>query len=288
MKTILVPLDRSLLAAQVLPYVRTLATLLSAHVHLLHVWEIEESLFRHYHEEVERLLIREVKKLRAVGIETDFHIRMGAPAQRIVEMAEDMPDPMIAMATHGYSGLLRWTLGSVTDKVVQATQIPVFVVRSQPEPPPECFALKRILVPLDGSDFSKQALDYAIRIATAAQATLHLLHVLTPLDDAYPSAEGKRLFAEQRQAAMANMAELVEQELASNSTDIRSGAITVSWHVATGHPAEKIIDEVAYQESDLIVMATHGYSGLQRWALGSTADKVLRATRTPLVLIHVG
>jgi nucleotide-binding universal stress UspA family protein len=287
MQTILVPLDTSALAAQIMPYVSTLAVVLKARVHLLHIWDIEENMFYARHEDVKTQLIAQTATLRRKGIDASCNVLPGVPADCIVDTARKMEVSMIAMATHGYSGVQRWTLGSTTDKVVQATDIPVFVVRSHPEAAPEQFALRRILVPLDRSDFSRQALDCALKLATAAQADLHLLHVMEPISEVYSPEERKRIFVDRRRIAMGEMATLADQELFVMSDEIRAGALTVSWHVASGHPATKIIDEAIYQQSDLIVMATHGYGGMQRWAMGSTADKVLHATTTPLALVHV-
>jgi nucleotide-binding universal stress UspA family protein len=91
---------------------------------------------------------------------------------------------MIAMATHGYSGLKRWALGSVTDKVVHATSTPVFIARgAAPERAP---ALKRILVPLDSSALARQALPLATQLARSARAELLLLQAVAPTIEAYP------------------------------------------------------------------------------------------------------
>ncbi len=289
MKTILVPLDSSHLGATILPYVRTLATLLSANVHLLHVCEVDEVLFRDPYNEVKYQIERDAAFLKDAGLEVQIDIRTGGCVHSILETAQRLPATMIAMATHGLSGFRRWAIGSVTDKVVHAANVPVLVVRSLMEHEPlidDGVAFNRILVPLDASDFSKQALDCAIHLASLSGASIHLLHVIPFVDERYPPDERLRRYHHRRQQAMADMAKLTEHELTHMSEEIRNGVISVSWHVTKGHPAEKIIDEAIYQQSDLIVMATHGYGGLQRWALGSTADKVLHATELPLALVR--
>jgi nucleotide-binding universal stress UspA family protein len=287
--TILVPLDSSQLGATVVPYVRTLAKLFSARVHLLHVYEIDEVLFREHYHDVKQQLEQDALILGNAGIDVEIDIRSGHCTPCILETAQRLPATMIAMATHGLSGFRRWALGSVTDKVVHAANVPIFVVRSLSEPESlahDDFKLNRILVPLDGSDFSRRALDRAIQLASLAGADIHLLHVISFAEQTYPPGERLRRYHYRRQEAMADMAKLTEHELMRMSDAIRDGVIGVSWHVTTGYPAEKIIDEAAYQESDLIVMATHGYGGLQRWALGSTADKVLHAAHLPLMLVR--
>lgn len=289
MKTILVPLDTSQLSFQILPYVHTLATLLSARVCLLHVWELDEKLLVSRQKQVEEQLRQEAKKLRDAGMDVGIEIEIGAPALCIVEAAQRKPTALIAMATHGYSGFQRWALGSVTDKVVQATNTPVFVMRSREDTvptaqPPE---IKRILVPLDGSERSKESLPFATKLAACAHGSLHLLHVVEPEDSVDPNEpEANERLGARRDRALAEMSRLAEHELTNLDEDIPSGALKVSWHVCGGYPADRIIREAEWQQSDVIVMATHGYTGFQRWALGSVADKVLQATTVPLVLIR--
>jgi len=158
MKTILVPLDGSACAEQVLPYLRRLAPILKARLCLLkvvpdiqedelvtmtvaeayrrgpeptasqreHAWYSQETQRRH----AEGYLESQVVMLQSKGTRVDIEVRLGDPAEEIAAVAEEQHVALIAMATHGYSGLKRWTLGSVTDKVVHSATMPVFVVRS--------------------------------------------------------------------------------------------------------------------------------------------------------------
>ena len=160
MHTIVVPLDGSELAAQVMPYVRTLAPLLDAHVHLLRivpetpaggseswaqvliaVYGVPESeavrradhdaVMEELHQQAQAYLDTQAQTLRSAGIEVTSEVRTGSPAETIVEVAAaHMPGALIAMATHGYSGLRRWALGSVADKVLHATTTPLILVRA--------------------------------------------------------------------------------------------------------------------------------------------------------------
>jgi nucleotide-binding universal stress UspA family protein len=76
------------------------------------------------------------------------------------------------------------------------------------------------------------------------------------------------------------------QQLDEQATMLRDRSLPTMIHVVNGHAAEAIVDEAARQSVDLLVMATHGYSGLKRWALGSVTDKVLHAGTTPLLLVR--
>lgn len=314
MHTIVVPLDGSELAAQVMPHVRTLAPLLDAHVHLLRVvpatppgdsesWaqvlisvygapESEAARRDHHNDVIEELhqqaqayLDTQAQMLRSAGIEVTSEVRTGSPAETIVEVAAaHMPGALIAMATHGYSGLRRWALGSVADKVIHATDAPVLLVRGQAQPvvqPPH-----RILTPLDGSGLSRQALPLASEIARAARAELILLRAVVPMIEAYIGAPvlGRPLV--ENSETLNALHEYALDELKAEATSLRAEVPRVLTRAIIGYPAEVIIDEAREMDVDLIVMATHGYSGLRRWALGSVADKVLHATTTPLILVR--
>jgi nucleotide-binding universal stress UspA family protein len=189
------------------------------------------------------------------------------------------------MATHGYSGLQRWSLGSVADKVLQAATTPVFLMRATAQLPAAPWTLQRVMVPLDGSPLAEQALPAAIELATHAQAELLLFHAVIPpvkyAPDLAPFRRSPTAIAVPPpgpQQALDQLQAVVERW--------RPEGIAVLPAVASGEPAQQIIDEAARQHVDLIVLATHGYSGLRRWALGSVADKLLHATDIPLLLVR--
>ena len=311
MKTILVPLDGSAIAEQVMPAVRLLAPLIAARVHLLVVitdeqrhrliaqfaadqaaagdqgetdWHWEHRAQMQLARAAEAYLADQTQALRAAGFDVTFEVTCGTPAERIVDIAANEPAALIAMATHGYSGLRRWTLGSVADKVVQATQTPILLVRAG-EPPAGTQSLQRILVPLDGSALAEQALPLAIELAVRAQAELLLFHALRPLVVASPG-----LLPFHRPAPSIDFParghEQALQHLRGAIERWRPPEIAVLPLVTSGEPAQEIVDIAAHEHADLIVMATHGYSGVRRWALGSVADNVLHSSATPLLLVR--
>jgi len=312
MKTILVPLDGSALAEQALPYVQTLATLLDARVRLLTAivddqheglmaegmmvsYRVIDPLMRQREREQQSLtrLIQQAESyldsqavpLRGHGIDVESDVRCGPAADMIIEAAEGLDIAMIAMATHGYSGLRRWALGSVTDRVVHATATPVFIVRGATAAPVDPITFKRVMVPLDGSPLAAQALPLAADLAARARAELLLLQAIAPIE-AFPSIApiGRPDLMPSEMVRM--LRARAAQQLDEQAALLRDRSLPVATHVASGHAAEVIIDEAARQSADLIVMATHGYSGIKRWALGSVTDKVLHAATTPLLLVR--
>jgi nucleotide-binding universal stress UspA family protein len=283
LKTLLVPLDGSELGSRVLPYVRSLAATLSARVQVLSVAPTRQNGTAHAGATA---LDDAADLLRADGFDVATQIVQGSPAPCIVEAAAAHDDTLIVMATHGYSGIRRWTLGSVTEQVIHAATRPIFVVPGAASPsasnPPR---LQHMLVPLDGSAFSRQALPLATELATHTQATLHLLHAHLPVT-AYPPLARASLADERFTDLLTEQRQNVARELEGVASTLQQQDIAVKTRIADGHPAEVITAEAARLTCDVIVMATHGYSGIRRWALGSVANRVLHTTPVPLVLVH--
>lgn len=300
MKTIVVPLDGSALAEQVLPYVIPLAQALQAGVRLLQVvapavrvigaqggdWDEGGALGSHERvdwqaprEYAECYLAAHAARLRAAGLDAAGEVRFGEAAGEIAEAAADRRTALVAMATHGYSGLRRWAPGSVAEQIVRASRAPVLLVRGidRLTPPPHC--LRRILVPLDGSDFARQALPPALDLAVGAGAELIALQSVAPSIEEYIGAPA---LVDQRVELCGQLARAYAARSGLPSA-ARAPIVPV---VTVGPAANAIVEEAERRHADLIVMATHAYSGLRRWIAGSVADTVLHATRIPLLLVH--
>jgi nucleotide-binding universal stress UspA family protein len=305
MNTILVPLDGSPLADRVLPYVRLLAPVFQARVHLIRAisaTEHDRLLMRSALVEAgagsivppvcaacamadicqgtECAIAQQAACLRASGVEAYADTRVGTAAAVIATTAEQSPNTLIAMATHGRTGLRRWALGSTADTLLHTTSIPLFLVRGDRCAPAPNSAIKRILVPLDGSELARQALPIAIELAVCAQAELLLLQVAArSIEDylhGFPVATDLRLLLQEQ----------LDSAICVLDDTIRQRSVQVSTVVAVGPTAQTIAEEAEHRHADLIVMATHGYTGIERWQLGSIADQVLRATTTPLLLVR--
>jgi len=313
MKTLLVPLDGSILAEQALPYASMLATVLDANIQLLRVvpdieresllvdslatmyvgeiaatyQERDQQILQGLREHAETYLDAQTEQLRRSGLQIGTTVRVGPPAEIIVEVATHLQADMIVMATHGYSGLQRWTIGSIADKVVHTTTTPVLLVRNPTLSGVEDPKLTSVMIPLDGSALSRQALPIATEIARRAHAQMILLHAIDPLAEAYPSAHALSASLAHPDRLLHEMVENADHQLGEVAgTLVKENDLTVIPMALIGYPAEVIVDEAERRHASMIVMVTHGYSGLRRWALGSTADKVLHSTRTPLLIIR--
>ena len=142
---------------------------------------------------------------------------------------------------------------------------------------------KKMLVPLDGSELAEVVFTYAKELAGRLDLDLIFLHV-------YESEESE--FAPMRRAYVEHVCEIVERELGEvqEKTGGQPGStkIEARCELAEGHPAENILRYADKNEIDLILMATHGRSGFSRWAVGSVADKVVRASKVPVWLVRAG
>lgn len=311
MNTILVPLDGSRLAEQVLPYVRQLAPTLGARIHLLRVISntegtdvIVDAVATAYGGDVastprkrlelawqtlrshaEGYLYSQATVLQGVGLDVTYEVGFGEPAEVIVDAAGNNQSTLIAMATHGYSGLRRWTLGSVADKVVHSTETPVLIVRGA-LPPDQKWQLNTVMVPLDGSELARHALPFATELATCAQAELLLMEAIPPALEVNPGMRPLGRPIPQLAGMIGELREHARQELSTQAEELSKRELRATPLVTIGYAAEAIVDLAERRSIDLIVMATHGRSGISRWALGSVADKVLHATYTPLVLVR--
>jgi nucleotide-binding universal stress UspA family protein len=299
---ILVPLDGSELAEQVLPYVRILGKGLQARVELLRVFEpVSPSLADPAHGLYLDRIIASVRtqmqdyvenvaaSLRKDGLTVSTIVHEGNAAASIVQEAETIPDTLVAISTHGRSGVTGWVMGSTTDKVLHATTHPVFVVRvwDRVESGPRV-KLNSMLVPLDGSTIAEQALPYAVALATALGLNVILLRVTLSAED-YPLPASD--FAGYPLARIEELIEFGDAEaqeyLETVCVKLREqGVASVEGRVVRGHAGGAILDMARQTQDCLVTMTTHGLSGLDRWIRGSVANRVVRHSVDPVLVIR--
>jgi nucleotide-binding universal stress UspA family protein len=224
----------------------------------------------------------QAERLCNAGYSVTSHVLDGDAAGCILGLAETVHAELIAMTTHGRSGFVRWALGSVAERVIQGADIPVLLVRQEMEY--GASPLRRILVPLDGSALAEQALPIAQRLARSTGAQLLLLQVVQGLD-----ADSKRmLFANEAEAdaVIAGWRADAEEYIQKIAGELCMNGVAAEARTAVGAP-EKVIDATIVDEDiGLVVMSTHGRTGLSRWYYGSVANKVLRSASCPLLLIR--
>ncbi len=205
-------------------------------------------------------------------------LEAGSPPERLVAYAEGHDVDLVVMGTHGRRGIRRLMLGSVTEEVLRTAPCPVLTVRGDDESDPRS-GVRRILAPVDFSDAAESAVRHAGELAETYDADLHLLHVVEEVT--YPSAYG----VDPPFSSPDEVVGRVENTLGKQvRKEIGNGRVRVS--ATVGYAPWTILDFVEANDVDLIVIATHGRSGLDRVLLGSVAERVLRRSPVPVFLVR--
>jgi len=212
---------------------------------------------------------------RRAGVEAETDVVQGGPSRTILDYVDDRAIDLVVMGTRGQRNVQRLILGSVTERVVRNSPVPVLVV------PPEstvAYPPESVLVGTDGSAGAGEAVGEAIGIATAADATLHVLSVL----------ESTLLGIDVRSASAAEERERRdEEELASareRATD--AGLSSVETATEEGDVVDTLNDYAADHGIDLIVVGTHGRTGIDRRLLGSVTEDLLRTADVPVLSVR--
>jgi nucleotide-binding universal stress UspA family protein len=299
---ILVPLDGSRVADQVLPYVRLLGKGLEARVDLLRIFEpVPASLADPAHgldldriiaserSHVQDYLERVAESLRKDGLTVSSTVCEGHAAGYIVREAETVPPTLVAMCSHGRSGITRWVLGSTTDKVLHTTSQPVLIVRSRDRRVfgPEV-RLSSILVPLDGSVLAEQALPHVVGLATALGLKVILIRATPSAHDYTLHFSGSASYSFAHVQDLSKRADAEARKyLDTVSAKLRQqGVSSVEMRILHGHPATSLVDMAWEVRDSMVVMTTHGDSGIDRWIRGSVADRVVRYSGEPVLVIR--
>ena len=208
---------------------------------------------------------------------TQKQIESAEPAEQIVDYAGEEDIDLIVMGTHGRRGVDRMLFGSVTEEVVRKAPCPALTVRTDADVTPGQ-AVRRVLAPVDFSDASEAAIQHAQEIAMTYGAEIDLLHVVE--EPFYPPEYGVGSPA----FPTTEIIENVEKQLGDLARE-KIGYEHVMIEARTGSPAREILDYVSENEIDLVVLATHGRTGLNRVLLGSVAERVLRQSPKPVFVV---
>ena len=225
----------------------------------------------------------EVAESHGVAVErANIHMLKGRPFEEVCRLAADKDINLIVIPTRGHAGLKHLVLGSTTERVVRYSPCPVLVLRHDTANIGRTgLAFHKIVVPIDFSPCSMQALGYARKLASEFRASLVLLHSVYlqyyVASDEYARYDYPEVMNRVETAAREQMKELFE---------------TADWHglkietaIESGHPGQQICDRANDRGADLIVTATHGNTGLKHVFLGSTAEYVVRHATCPVLVV---
>ena len=208
----------------------------------------------------------------------------GDAAEAIITEADRQPGTLIVMATHGRSGLGRWLLGSVTDKVVRHANHPTLVIRAREDADGTPAVIGEVILPLDGSLTAEAAVPHAVEMSKMLGVGISLVRAVSP-------AAHADAFAEYMPDGYAQMVEEAREDaekyLDGVATRIRDQGISaVRTEASIGNAASTIVDLTQAADDPLVVMATHGRSGVGRWVLGSVTDRVVRHGYGPVLVVR--
>jgi nucleotide-binding universal stress UspA family protein len=296
-RRILVPLDGSATAERVLPYSRFVAEALKVPVELLGVIDLSE-MAAHVAAGKARYLDRLIEAaVRAsetylgrvagtfTGVKVECTTEKGRTDELIVDKAAADKNTLITMATHGRSGVNRWVMGSIAEKVLRSTTNPLLIIRAAETAATEGRAvLSSVVVPLDGSELAESVLPDVAELANALKLKVILLRAYSMPVNAY-ATEGyyvdnyEEIITAIRDEAVAYLERKVDEVK-------KLGVTAVSYLARDGFAAEEIIGVARETSENLIAMCTHGRSGIKRWALGSVTETVARHSGDPVLVLR--
>lgn len=296
---LIVPLDGSTAGECALPLVRALARRLAIAVELLDVIDLREisrgaaaaeglfvdQLVEYESRHSAEYLGKIAKSLGAVAVTT--RCEKGSAAETIIETAAADKNSLVVMATHGRSGLNRFLLGSVAEKVLRASTNPVLLVKAtEPIVTQGEAALTSIVVPLDGSDLAEGVLPMVTELARKLDLEVVLVRAYAVPYGAYSAGEG--FYDPVHIDAFRTMLkqetfDYLERKVAALK---RNGLIQVSFIAKEGLSADEIIKLARETPDNLVAMSSHGRSGIRRWVLGSVTETVVRHSGDPVLVLR--
>lgn len=283
---ILFPTDGSDRATAAFDHVLNIAAAHNTTVHLLYVADTTQTSTTRIRGEVVDTLEREGKQIvreaadraHQRGITTDTEVIQGKPYSTIVDYANSRGLDLIVMPTHGRQGLERFLLGSTTERVIRRSDVPVLTIRPDDDSTIE-YPSRTVLVPTDGSNCADQALEMGIDVANAGGAALHLLSVIAL------TSLGVDVRSDiQRTAQEENANELIED---AKTVAESAGADPVSGAVEYGSSIHQaILSYIDEHDVDLVVIGTHGWTGFDRYVLGSVTEYLIRTSPIPVLTVR--
>ncbi len=306
-KNILVPVDGSELSEVAFDYAKEIGGRLDTDITILHVVDPRETEFLSMHEayvdhaaEIMNIRVGDVQKKlqRRPGRESkqiSGVTVVGYPPEEILRYADEKDIDLIVMSTHGRSGIRRWVLGSVAEKVLQASTVPVLLARAQlaAKPPVETWTDITIIVPLDGSETAETVLPHVQTLAKQSDTeNLEVVVIRVCEPPPVPAIPGPEIPVDWYKLMDENWTQckrITEQYLAGIEKHLKETGLKVRSEPIEqqrANVAEEIIEYANKIPFSLIAMATSGRSGISRWAYGSVAHKVLMGGPSPILMVR--
>ena len=294
-KHILIPIDGSLLAEAALPAAVFLAEKLQARITLMHVMErnapdkVHGQPHLKHPQDAERYLKELAKRSFPERIRVDCHVHANEVddvAGSIVAHADELKHDLVIMCSHGRGAALHLFLGSIAQRVIALGSKPVLITHPDDQGRPPAFSCRHILVPMDDNPEHAKALPVSKDLARACNATLHIVSVIPEL----ATLSGDQAVASKMlPGTTSQLLELTAQDANKYFQGLEEGlrqeGFEASAHVLRGDPASVIVEAAVRAQIDLIVVSTHGKTGMDAFWSGSVAHRICSQSRIPLLLI---
>ncbi len=296
MKSILCPVDFSDCSRRALAHATAFARRYQSRLTILHTYQIaplpmgniQDLPIATYTPPIDEAeIVREVLQFAQPALAGDLKpevlVRLGDPTHYILKLAEEQSTDLIVMGTHGRGGLDRLVLGSVAEKTLRKARCPVLTIPPHGQEHAASVTFNRILCPIDFSESSLKALDYAFSLARQDKSRVTLLHVL------------EWLYEERSQSVEFNAGVVpLRQYLEDEARKLLAGVIpgdAASWctpdvKLVWGKPYQEILRAVREQQADLVVMGVVGRGAIDLMMFGSTTHHVIRAAECPVLTVR--
>ncbi len=224
-------------------------------------------------------------ELQSLGIKASQLVTQGNPADEILDFAEKNDIGLIIISTHGRTGISHWALGSIASKVLQRSRIPVLLIRStESEAVVSEKELRKILLPLDGSQFAEAIIPCVEGLAEGMDSEVMLLKVVEPTEPPRWATSGA--WPEWEKDFIAKMEKEAKHYLSERESALRNKGMKVGSASLLGKPTQTILQYAEDNSVSLIALATHGFSGITKWAYGSVASRIIEGSSKPVLLMR--
>lgn len=282
---LLFPTDGSDAATAAFEHVLDIAVEQGSTVHILNVADTNQDSVTRLRGDVvdvlegegERVVREAADRAAERGVDTVTEVVQGSPYRTIVDYTASRDVDLVAMPTHGREGLERVLLGSTTERVVRQSDVPVLTLPSEGDAGE--YPYRNVLVPTDGSDAATAALGVGIDVANAAGAALHVLSVVDT------ASLGIDVRTDIQTGEFEGSANRIVEEATRSAEE--AGVGSVSGVVESGVSVHRAIRSyVEDHDVDAVVLGTHGRTGLDRYVLGSVAEKLVRTSPIPVLTVR--
>lgn len=278
---IIISLDGSEISEIVIPYTVEIAKRFNSQIDIIGIGEGQENpldrLFHNYLEEF-------AAKFKTNGINAGAIHLHGNPSSQILDYAHEKNADLIIMATRGRTNISKWTMGSVAEKVLRATDKPLLLVSQEAPriPKGEVPVFKRILVPLDGSDMGEAALPFAVSLCCKTNARLYILYIMLAT---HRITGGIDYAVRLQQQLMETLRKQARDYLNKVAADLDRENLDIKYDLVSGYPSMTILDYAKSNAIDMISLSSHGKGGMDSFTMGSTTDKVVHNSEKPVLLV---